>query len=65
MLIKTKQHLWLRLTTVYLLDEILGERETDYFEGVSYFITLQDKFNIKVVKINEETGMTIIRDLKR
>lgn len=51
--------------SVYYDMKIEYIEEIQSFEGVSYFITLQDKFNIKVVKINEETGMTTIQDLKR
>jgi hypothetical protein len=51
--------------SVYYDMTIENIEEIQSFEGVSYFITLQDKFSIKVVKINEETGMTIVQDLKR
>jgi len=53
------------IKSVYYDMTIENIEEIQSFEGVNYFITLQDKFNIKVVKINEETGMTITQDLKK
>ena len=51
--------------SVYYDMAIANIEEIQTLESVDYFVTLQDKFNIKVVKINEETGMTITQDLKK